>query len=277
MVMLDKVLQGLDLSDEETRIYVELLESGTVTAGEFSKKAGISRTSLYGILQRLTDKGIVERTLKKGVRSFQAAHPEKIKHLFRKKIEGLENLEKDYDKIFQELLTRANFGTVSPRFKLYEGVEGVQHILNDMLSYRDIETRSYWPIKSMVDILSADFFRYHNKERIRRNLYTKAIWPRSEMVDIKKNPFLGMGPDFKREIRLAPESMNFTMGYWIYHNKIAFLSSRAESFGFIIESPELVNMQSSQHEAIWNMSEPLEIDQIHLQGFIDEMRYKNKT
>jgi hypothetical protein len=155
-------------------------------------------------------------------------------------------------------------------------MKGVQHILNDMLLYQNIETRSYWPIKSMVDILSADFFRYHNKERIRRNLYTKAIWPRSEVVDIKKNPFLGMGEDFKREIRLAPPEMNFTMGYWIYHNKIAFLSSRSESFGFIIESHEMVKMMASQHEAIWQVSEKIEIPHIHLQGFVDEMRAEDK-
>jgi sugar-specific transcriptional regulator TrmB len=121
MAMLDKILKGLDLSEEEVKIYVELLESGAVTAGEFAKKVGISRTSLYGILQRLTDKGIVERTLSHGVRSFSAAHPEKLKHLFRKKIENLESLEKDYDVIFHDLINKSALETVSPRFKLYEG------------------------------------------------------------------------------------------------------------------------------------------------------------
>jgi sugar-specific transcriptional regulator TrmB len=277
MAMLEKILKGLELSEEEARIYTQLLENGALTAGEFSKKVGVTRTSLYSILQRLTDKGVVERTLKKGVRYFSAANPEKIKYLFRQKIENLQVLEKEYDKVLEDLINKSLLCSLSPRFKLYEGVEGVQYILNDMLMYRDIETRSYWPIKSMVDILSAEFFRFHNKERIKRNLYTKAIWPRSEVVDIKKNPFLGMGKDFKREIRLAPEEMNFTMGYWIYHNKIAFLSSRAESFGFIIESQEMVTMMKSLHEAVWNISEKLEIESIYLQGFIDEVNSEIKV
>ncbi len=167
-------------------------------------------------------------------------------------------------------MSRGGFGATRPRFQLFEGVEGVQHVLKDMLNFRECTTYALWPIKSMMEILSEDFFRYHNKERIRRKLYTRAIWPQKEAV-VEKNPFLGVGEEFYREIRIAPEPLNFTMGYWMYQNRIAFLSSRAESFGFIIESQEMAEMLRAQHDFLWESSAPLKVNALATQGFLDEM------
>jgi hypothetical protein len=170
-------------------------------------------------------------------------------------------------------MNKAGLNVIKPKFQLFEGTEGVQNVLEDMLMYRDCETLAFWPIKSMINILSEDFFRYHNKERIKRNLYTRAIWPREEAVDIHMNPYLGVGDEFRREIRLAPTEINFTMGYWMYQNKIAFLSSRAESFGFVIESQEMMIMQKAAFEVIWNISEKVKVDPVYTQAFLDQMKH----
>jgi hypothetical protein len=109
----------------------------------------------------------------------------------------------------------------------------------------------------MLDILSEDFFKNLNKERIRLKLKTRAIWPRKQIVNIKEHPYLGAGEKFFREIRIAPQEINFSMGYWIYGNKVAFISSKREAFGFIIESRELAETLSSQFEVIWKLSKPI--------------------
>jgi sugar-specific transcriptional regulator TrmB len=86
--MLEDTLSGLDLSRDEIGIYLSLLESGPTTAGQFSKKVGVPRATLYGILQRLTDKGVIKRSLRKGIRTFTASSPGIIQQLFRKKNSG---------------------------------------------------------------------------------------------------------------------------------------------------------------------------------------------
>ena len=62
---------------------------------------------------------------------------------------------------------------------------------------------------------------------------------------------------FKREIRIAPANISFAMGYWFYANKVAFLASRKEGFGFIIESEELVEALKAQFEVVWQISKVL--------------------
>ena len=88
-----------------------------------------------------------------------------------------EHLSKN-EKVFAEIGKRAL--TTSPKFQFFEGRDGVQHVLKDLLLYRNVETKAYWPIKAMIEILSENFLIDLNKERIKRNIYTKAIWPENQ-------------------------------------------------------------------------------------------------
>lgn len=61
------------------------------------------------------------------------------------------------------------------------------------------------------------------------------------------------------------------MGYWIYGNKVAFISSRKESFGFIIESAELATMLRTQFEVLWKASKPITVDPKDTNLFLEEL------
>lgn len=268
--MIDKTLKRLGLHEEEVKTFLFLLENGEQTAGNIAKKTGISRPSLYGFLKNLQKEGLVVESQKNGVKTFQASSQEKISSLLDEKINELEKGKTDINKLFSEI---QKGGTVtSPKFQFFEGKDGVQYVLKDMLLYRDIKTRAYWPIKAMIDLLSEKFFRELNKERVHRHIYTQGIWPDSQKVDIQKHPYLGVGEKFFREIRIAPKEIDFSMGYWIYENKVAFISSKKECFGFIIESKEFADMITSQHEAIWKISKAISVPDEYTKDFLDEIR-----
>lgn len=269
--MLETSFSALGLNEEETTTYLSLLETGPITVGALSHKLGKPRPSLYGFLKRLQDKGLVTQSSKAGVRTYLAEAPEKVGLLFQKKLDDLSREHHAYQEMLPSLLKKIPSAFLSPKFQLYEGAEGLQFVLKDMLLYRNIETQAFWPIKAMVDILSPEFFRYHNKERIKNNIYTRAIWPMSQVVEIKKHPYLGAGKEFRREIRIAPKEADFSMGYWIYKNKVAFISSRKESFGFIIESRELVEMLLAQFEIMWKLSKPITIKPGDTAAFLKEI------
>lgn len=253
--MIEDILKNLDLRDEEIKSFIYLLENGPQTAGNLAKKTGISRPSLYGFMRKLQKMELVIESQKNGTKIFIASPKEKVSNLFDEKIKELETGKNSIIKAYAEIIKTG--ASINPKFQLFEGKDGMKQVLKDMLLYRDIETKSYWPIKAMVEILSDDFFKTLNKDRIKNGLYTKAIWPENQKVDIKKYPFLGTGEKFLREIRVAPKDINFSMGYWIYGNKVAFISSKKEAFGFIIESKELVEMLSSQFDVMWKLSKKI--------------------
>ncbi len=271
--MLEEILTNLELDADEIKTYLTLLESGPITAGVLAKKMAVPRPSLYGFLERLHQRGLVSEQLNfESVKVFAAEPPEKVSMLFDQQIEHLQKQQHLYKDFLPELLKTRATKYLSPKFQLFEGQDGVRHVLKDMLLYHDIETQAFWPIKAMIDILGPDFFRYLNKERIKSKLFTRAIWPESQVVDVASHPYLGVGSEFKREIRIAPKQIDFSMGYWMYANKAAFISSRKESFGFIIESTELTEMLLTQFEIIWAMSKPIKVNETMTKAFIDELK-----
>lgn len=272
--MLDEIFNALGLSEEETQIYILLLESGPLTAGVIARKLGKPRASVYGFLKRLQEKEVVTASSYDEVSTFLAEPPEKINCLFQQKIEDLQNKQKRYKNLLPQLDKILPSKFLSPKFQLHDGAEGLEKLMRDTLLYKNISTVSFWPIKAMIDILGEDFFRYLHKERIRNNVYHRAIWPASQAVDVKRYPFLGVGEESKREIRVAPPEVDFSMGYWIYRNKVIFISSRKESFGFTIESRELADMMLSQFGMIWKVSKPIQHKPEDVADFLNEV-YKS--
>lgn len=56
-------LMGLGLSSNEAVIYIALLEKSPLTGYELAKKCNISRGSIYTTLERLVEKGAVQKTI----------------------------------------------------------------------------------------------------------------------------------------------------------------------------------------------------------------------
>ncbi len=256
--MIEELLQTLGFSEDEARLYLALWESGPMTAGRIAQKHGVARSSLYGVLDRLVQKGIVKWEEGGGsVRRYHAEQPGAIKDIFSKRRQELEVAQNRFNDLLPQLYQKSKSDAAAPRLTVYQGKMQLQNILSDMFTYRDVETLSLWPIKKMVEILGADFFRQHNIARIRHRLFTRAIWPAAHVVDIAKHPYLGSGAGFQREVRIAPPEMDFTMGYWIFGTQVAVLSSMEECFGFVLESREFSNMLRVQHQAVWALSQPL--------------------
>ncbi len=68
-----------------------------------------------------------------------------------------------------------------------------------------------------------------------------AVWP----TDPKK----------LREVRYSPSGMVFVMTSFIYDSKVAFISSRKENFGMIIESQDFARTFRNLFEILWISSE----------------------
>lgn len=269
---IEHMLENLGFSMEESRAYLALLESGPVAAGTLAKMLGMPRPSVYGFLARLVEKGAATQTMRKGVKLFTPETPQALSGLFRDRREALAQAHQAFERLIPALEKKTGLAFLRPRFEFFEGREGLENVLKDMLLYSGIETSSFWPIQNMIETLPQTFFRHHNKIRIKNRVSVRALWPRDQIADIKQNPWLGAGKEYLREIRLAPPGMTFSMGYWIYRDKTAFLSSTRENFGFIIESRELAAMMQSQFDAIWSLSEKLKIRAEDMQPFLRELR-----
>ncbi|XOU94440.1 MAG: TrmB family transcriptional regulator [Candidatus Kerfeldbacteria bacterium] len=249
-----QLLSLFNLRSVEASLYETLFYHGMMSASKLAKKVSVSRTSVYDLLERLVELGLVIETAKAGIKMFTVQPPKKLKLLLKEKQSAIENANTTLDH-FQKLYTSQQ-QSIRPQLEIYEGKQALQQMMKDMLLYRDMTVYAFWPIAHIMKLLSPQFIKQFHQERINRNVQLKVIWPKSQMNIVKQNSFLTPNQTEKREARIAPETMDCSLGYSIYGNTVRYLSSSKENFGFLVQSQELVTMMKSQFNAIWSISKP---------------------
>lgn len=125
-------LQEIGFTPGEEKVYLALLAIGNSTSGSIAKHAGVSRSKLYEILERLSKKGMVSHVKRNNILFFSAAHPKRILDHIRKKEEALKQQRSSFEKtlpIFQELMEEKSHGAI----EFFEGNEGIKNVCEAFL------------------------------------------------------------------------------------------------------------------------------------------------
>ena len=235
------------------RLFMRLLEVKRASARELAEHLGMTRPSVYDNLKFLTDRGLVTEMNEDSKKLFHVDDARNLTGFVESEIEALSKEKK----ALEELLPKFSGPEVgAPSIKAYSGVDGIKRILGEMLWHRNIETRTVWPTNDMAEVLGDEFLADLNRKRIKRGISVKSIWPTDEFSNLKKFPFLGVGGGHLRERRIAPHGMRWSMSYWQYADKVAFISSHKESFGFVVQSKDLVSLITVNFDALWQISAP---------------------
>ena len=115
-------------------VYLVLLEQGASTAGALAKKLNIARSSLYGYLDILSQKGLALQSQQEGVKIWQAESPEVIKKIIDDNINELNLANIKYQNILPDLLKKQSLDYARPRFTYFEGLDGVKNILKEYVA-----------------------------------------------------------------------------------------------------------------------------------------------
>ncbi len=252
---IDKILNLFSLKEAEKEVFKTCFDFGGMGATEISKKVGINRTSVYDFLDNLVESGLVYESQKDGVKKFFVQKPEYISNLIEEKQKEISEAKSIVSELKKEYYLKNN--QIKPKFILYEGRKELQQMMKDMLLCRDTTVYICWPVVKIIDLLTSEFFKKFHKERITRNISIKVIWPQKQKLSFQKYPHFKIGKEYKREVRLAPENIDFSLGYAIYENTVRFISSKKENYGFLIESAEMADMMKVQFEVMWVNSKSL--------------------
>lgn len=267
-VALQPLFEQLGISENAYRIYVYLMENGATGARALGANLDIPRPSVYDYLDILIQKGLVTERFETNKRLFQVDDVRNISHLLVQQIQLLQKTKNGFEEMLPHLLKQDN--SVEPKIRFYSGVEGVRQVLNDMmLWHHDIDTWALWPIADMLQILGKEYHEEFTRRRIKQRLHVYGLWPQDKRVSLRENTFLGVGKEFFRDVRVAPKGMTWSMGYWIYADKVAFVSSRKETFGFVIHSKDFAETQKAQFRAIWDISKPVSPNAAHTKSFLE--------
>ena len=123
MIAFEEKLQKAGLTGNESKVYLELLKQGAITASQLSKKIGMDRTLVYTVLNHLIEKGLVNYIVKSNKKYFAPAEPGNLLNPIRKKEAFVKDLIPELKKIEKIM-------PVVQQINVYEGKEGIRVMIN---------------------------------------------------------------------------------------------------------------------------------------------------
>jgi HTH-type transcriptional regulator, sugar sensing transcriptional regulator len=242
-------LTNIGLTKNEAEVYLILLKLREAKAYDISKHTTISRSHVYDSLNNLIYKGIINYITKDKKRIYAITDPENL-------IKCLEEREENILKQKEALKTKIQTIKESPKMttsktEVYEGVEGVKYILNDIINdginkrYNEILVMNSFSeqefTKTVPEYVWQKFWNLRNKHKISsRQLY-------AEGKKVTKSPNLN--------VRILPKSyFNDNVIQSIYGNKIIFMILTSIPMVIKIDSEETANLFRKQFEILWKSS-----------------------
>lgn len=241
-----EALKKFGLAEKEAKVYLCVLGLGEALASEVAAKTSIARQLVYDLFERLIELGLVSFVVKDNKKYFNAAPPEQITSILQEKERAINEVMPELKKIeaFEE--------HKKPKIEVYEGVEGLKTILNDVLRIEKKELIVYGSSKSSFEVMPLFMENWHNR-RIKQKLKVRIIY--NETEETKKRI-----KEFKQtlklmDIRYLSVEASTPTSNLIYGNKIAMIVLlKNEPYATLIESKELKEIYKEYFEAIWKLA-----------------------
>lgn len=236
MVTKEEALKELNLSDKEVKVYLSLLMLGQSAVNDVAKKANLNRVSTYDILKALLEKGFVSYVIISGVKHFEAVEPSKF-------LDSLKEKQEKIEAVLPELEAAKSSLTKKPQIEMYEEINGLKSIFNDILK----ENKETWFIgdPKMLDSLQF-YFPHFIKQKRKQKMFSKVIT--YECAAMKK--YLKEAPKEFINMRFIKEKIDMTK--IIYGDKVAFLTFKEKnSIGVLINNKDIADTERKLFDNLW--------------------------
>ncbi len=241
-------LKNIGLTDNEIKIYLDLLKSGSSTAYEIGKRTGIYRVHVYDKLEQLMDKGLVTHIYQGAKKFFQATNPSKIQQYLEEKRKELEVQEEDVLSLLPELEKMALLPKEDTLVEVFKGNEGLKYFLKDIIKtgkevlITGIDDQKY---QETLPVFMKQYFRDLKRNKIKERVITVR----------KKGIFL-----FDRKI--APttsyrflEATQFNpTNTFVYGDRIVIVTWGSPVTAVMLKNSQVAETYRSHFEHLWKVA-----------------------
>lgn len=161
------LLQKLGMTSKEIKVYLKLLEFGSIGANTLARNIGENRTSTYSLLQAMQKRGLISFFKKGNVKYFSATSPKIL-------IEHFLDDAKQLKGLLPELLAITNQYAQKPRITFYEGVEGIKQIAEILLEVPGSVRESFMGVDEKM--IHPEIKRFYEEEFVNRRIEKKILY-----------------------------------------------------------------------------------------------------
>ena len=237
--MYEAELKELGLTDNEIKIYLALLEHGTLNPTKMAEKTGLHRSYIYDTLDRLMERGIVNTVLVNNKKNYQAVDPKVLREIFELKLRQIDN-------ILPQLSTLFNTAKEETRIELHKGKRVYRTLIKDLVA--SVKKNN------VVYLLGVDESMLETVEPI----YLKQYFTIIKEKNIKEKIIIAKGGKKFKEPNLEykeldPEYLGDTT-IIIYQPKVSIFIKGNPNYLITIESKRVADTYKKQFELMWGLA-----------------------
>lgn len=245
-------LQAVGLSEQESRFYIAALTLGKSSVSKVAREADLNRSSVYPIIERLAEKGLLSRSKTSTGLVVCATSP---KRLLALQEEQTAKLAKQVEQL-QDLFAVVK---AEPSVRFYEGPEGLKTVLASILE----------EAKEICVFGDGDAFRKaipgwaerYSERRSEQKIRTRLLLKATQQTIGAAKYLRSSEPDEKKaysKIRLLPEALGIRGGFDVYNNTVILYSFDEKNVAVMVESKMISSMMKAIFEILWGMAEGYE-------------------
>jgi len=237
--MNQKFLEQIGLTASEARIYLTLLEKGSIRAGEISRHTGIHRRSVYDAIERLIEKGLVSYIKTNNRHYYEAADPERLLELLKEKEDGIKQ-------IMPELQLLRKFSEEKKETVFFRGKQAIKTVFDDQVK-EGKEVLIFGDAVNVNEIIQY-YFPHFDKQRVKNKIRVRMLFDQSARKEmyLKKIPLA--------EIRFIKKGSKAPVSTNIYADKVSIIIWEKNPKAILIKESSLAQSFKSYFKFMWNFA-----------------------
>lgn len=211
------------------------------------KKANISSSKIYLILEKLMQKGLVSSIQIEGVHHFQCTNPNTILDYIESKKEELEKTKTEMKQLIPEILAIKK-SEIEETAQIYKGLKGIRaSYLNILNELKEGEEYCIFAMsgKDIIDSKLQVFFKNFHNKRIENKIKLKIIVNSDSANEYQKNNL----PVGNYELRKHPFSLPISMA--ISKHRITSMFFNPETIAYEIVSDIMTKNYQEHFDKLW--------------------------
>lgn len=217
MDILISQLNYLGITQEESQVYINALETNASTVLEYAQNTGIPRTTVYLLVDSLLEKGLLSEVVEGKRKKYIPASPQELVALAKKKESEYHETAKVLEKEVSTLNALYNRSQGKPIIQFKEGIKAVEEVFDDSLESKEI--CMHFMSEVGREILGDIGERYYEH-------YMKKMVPTKQIIRKNSKNILYQKEEStsRNKIHLLEETFATETDYLIYNDTVVFFT-----------------------------------------------------
>ena len=226
-------LKDAGLTNNESAVYLALVDLGPSLAGKLSRKTGLHRRTVYDVTETLIKKGLISYILENNRRIFTAVNPQHLIDIIDEKKNLLLPMISDLRQRF--IGSKRNEQT-----NFYRGKNGMKLVFESQLNCKEIlilgATREAYNAMPY-------YFKWFNERRKKKKVRLRVITSNKSIQ-----------PKILAETRYLPEKYENPMVINVYGDSVAMVLWGSRPFALVVQQNEFALGYRKYFELLWKIA-----------------------